>query len=1013
MKERQALAAIYRQKLASISDIVQMPRAGLADTPWVFGIECSSKLIKTQLRKYLASYGIETRDYFFPIHLQPAFAGDDLKIEPSERKRLRVAEGICARGLYLPLHTGLSHEDVEFICDLIFNFFLPTNNQREIPNQLEKKNFIVDVMRVAEGDLPKIELKTFDLSTGQLVTSVRSNHALLQTSTFVQDFERFFASNEAWGKRDQLLQEIKLLKLDLKLHPKVLNAIADIDHYLQIEQPERLYDGKCPWINVDLTSKRFARSRTIPTLCVELPTKFFVWMIQEFKPRSVLEIGCWFGHSSVLMLEAGMEHIEEMYCTDIFKWYPWMNKFYKEQNGKTRYNMLEVFMKVTQGFADVIKPLRWDVEYEETPDELQGKTFDFLLLDFTTRGDELERGWLKVRKHLVPQKTIVVIHGILKESCSFFTKYSSELELIANPDTRGKAFKYLGSSEESKTQLDPKEFQTSTEVGHSTSPRLNFKQSPGWSHHHLNAYDVAIESLKKEFHDDSAKNNFFPAVEQAFCEIGIPTDPWIGIIHNIENNSEEFYVPDLAKLCSRRYNPWFKHCKGLFTLTHVQEEFLRKNLHLENRIPIQTIYYPIAEPKLQPSPRNFFKDWETKPIQMVMIGSYQRDFSFFYRTKVPQNIQKALLLGDELIEQEALTNAPKNIQLIPRASTEAYENILQNSIIFLALKNDGMANTLVLEAISRNLPIVAPNMRSICQYLGDDYPLLYDPANDDLNSVIQFDRFEAAVTYLENMDKSHMSQEAFCRSVRESTVLASIPACSNPPKYDLTISICSFRRTQHLPQILDSLWNKQTYQGSVQIIVWNNNVDRKETVESICKNYVISSTNIKALELIQSTENYYCIVRQSIVSLMKSDCLIICDDDIIPDQDYLQFFMENHQKHVKDVLCVRGHCFLEHRLPESRPESTWSEYEYLRFVGDEADERLIHFVHADACLFPRAALLEVASVPMPDDSFVLADDYWYSFVLSHKFGRKLRKLSTRGHKVLSRTDDSGKLTRLG
>ncbi len=45
---------------------------------------------------------------------------------------------------------------------------------------------------------------------------------------------------------------------------------------------------------------------------------------------------------------------------------------------------------------------------------------------------------------------------------------------------------------------------------------------------------------------------------------------------------------------------------------------------------------------------------------------------------------------------------------------------------------------------------------------------------------------------------------------------------------------------------------------------------------------------------------------------------------------------------------------------------------------------------------------------MPDESFILVDDYWYSFIMSHKLGRKLRKLSTKGFSVLSRTDDSGK-----
>ncbi len=106
MAYRQRLSQMYRKKLSEVDQIDQMPTAGLQDTPWVFGIECSSKLVKTQLRKCLAKYGVETRDFFFPIHLQPAFAGPDLQVDPHNRLRLKVAEKLCSRGLYLPMHTG-------------------------------------------------------------------------------------------------------------------------------------------------------------------------------------------------------------------------------------------------------------------------------------------------------------------------------------------------------------------------------------------------------------------------------------------------------------------------------------------------------------------------------------------------------------------------------------------------------------------------------------------------------------------------------------------------------------------------------------------------------------------------------------------------------------------------------------------------------------------------------------------------------------------------------------------
>ena len=355
----------------------------------------------------------------------------------------------------------------------------------------------------------------------------------------------------------------------------------------------------------------------------------------------------------------------------------------------------------------------------------------------------------------------------------------------------------------------------------------------------MNAFCLSIENLKKELHDDSADLTFIPAVEQEFCDSHIPAKPWIGIIHNAQHSPDEFYVPDLTRLCSRKYRPWFKHCKGLFTLTNVQEEFLNENLKSDHIIPIHTIYYPIAEPEnFIEKPLSFLKDWGKRKVDLVLIGSYQRDFIFFYRAKVPENVQKVLLIGDEVVEREANENCPKDIKRMPRASSDEYEKILESSILFLSLKTDGLANTLVLEAIARNLPIVAPRFRSVCQYLGDDYPLLYDPKETNLTGLIQIDMLEKAVEYLKKKDKSHLSQESFCKSIQESFVLRSIPPKAET--FDVTISICSFKRSHHLPRIIDSLWNHQTFQGTIQIIVWNNNVERKLTVEEICEQYVQS-----------------------------------------------------------------------------------------------------------------------------------------------------------------------------
>ena len=179
MNQRKAVAETYRTKLSSVDAIVQMPTAGLDDIPWVFGVECRTKQDRTRLRKYLARYGVETRDYFFPIHLQPAFVRPDLLVEPSKRTRLKVAEDLSCRSLYLPLHSNMNVDDAGFISRLIANFFQPPELQESIPNLLAGKNPLLDVMRVAEGSLPKVEIRTFDVNTGELVTTSRMKHALL------------------------------------------------------------------------------------------------------------------------------------------------------------------------------------------------------------------------------------------------------------------------------------------------------------------------------------------------------------------------------------------------------------------------------------------------------------------------------------------------------------------------------------------------------------------------------------------------------------------------------------------------------------------------------------------------------------------------------------------------------------------------------------------------------------------------------------------------------------------
>lgn len=64
----------------------------------------------------------------------------------------------------------------------------------------------------------------------------------------------------------------------------------------------------------------------------------------------------------------------------------------------------------------------------------------------------------------------------------------------------------------------------------------------------------------------------------------------------------------------------------------------------------------------------------------------------------------------------------------------------------------------------------------------------------------------------------------------------------------------------------------------------------------------------------------------------------------------------------------------------------------------------IHFIHADNCLIPRNLLLKLSTFDLPSSDYILVDDYWMSFVLSHHMKVPLWKI--KGDTIFSYTECS-------
>eukprot|EP00927_Polykrikos_kofoidii_P055924 TRINITY_DN50109_c0_g1_i1.p1 TRINITY_DN50109_c0_g1~~TRINITY_DN50109_c0_g1_i1.p1 ORF type:complete len:446 (+),score=73.92 TRINITY_DN50109_c0_g1_i1:55-1392(+) len=119
MSLRAQVAAWYRRLLANVSGITCIEQA-VIDAPWVFGIQTADRSARDALREHLAASGIETRNFFYPLHMEPVnyFEGNGVY-----EMQLPNAEMLSQTGFYLPTHSFLEEEDVAYISSRIAIFF--------------------------------------------------------------------------------------------------------------------------------------------------------------------------------------------------------------------------------------------------------------------------------------------------------------------------------------------------------------------------------------------------------------------------------------------------------------------------------------------------------------------------------------------------------------------------------------------------------------------------------------------------------------------------------------------------------------------------------------------------------------------------------------------------------------------------------------------------------------------------------------------------------------------------
>jgi len=110
----------YRTALARIPEIAMIdPPEGSTHIPFRAAVYARRA---PELMKFMAGEGIESRTFFYPLHLQPGLA----HLRPEHRVANDAFPGAIyayENGVCLPLYPGMPADDVEYVCDKIDEFY--------------------------------------------------------------------------------------------------------------------------------------------------------------------------------------------------------------------------------------------------------------------------------------------------------------------------------------------------------------------------------------------------------------------------------------------------------------------------------------------------------------------------------------------------------------------------------------------------------------------------------------------------------------------------------------------------------------------------------------------------------------------------------------------------------------------------------------------------------------------------------------------------------------------------
>lgn len=308
----------------------------------------------------------------------------------------------------------------------------------------------------------------------------------------------------------------------------------------------------------------------------------------------------------------------------------------------------------------------------------------------------------------------------------------------------------------------------------------------GFGSHHRHGWNEVRDFLVENY-----ENNENGIILDLFCERTYFWNPldfpesyyhrkaWVGFIHTTMNKNPLYStLQDLLELDT--FLASLKYCYGLFVLSPknkvvLDSFFLEKGILNENgdRIQVSILRHPTASMETENQLFNP-NSLSVTDCPIYHIGWHLRDFSKFYQLECGDRHSKHLIVPDiypgtfvdsyvkkscEMTQME-ITN-PSKVEIMGPLDNEAYDTLLQTSIIFNYLIEPSGSN-LITECISRTNPIIVNRHESLEFYLGKEYPMFYDTL-EDVGKLLTEENIRKAVKHLNTL-KTKYSYAYFTES---------------------------------------------------------------------------------------------------------------------------------------------------------------------------------------------------------------------------------------------------------